>query len=103
MIFIGSVGCGRNYSAWFVLVSGIIYGAEWVLMGVVLLWTFGMAVACGVAFCEVCNHCRCEWGGSCCSITVEDSDDCGWWCVLKGVVYGCVVWFPNLFLCTYIN
>ena len=30
---------------------------------------------------------------ACCGITVEDGDDCGWWCVLKGVVYGCVVWF----------
>ena len=39
----------------------------------------------------VANHCGC--GGSCCGITVEDGDDCGWWCVLKGVVYGCVVWF----------
>ena len=29
----------------------------------------------------------------CCGITVEDGDDCRWWCVLKGVVYGCVVWF----------
>ena len=29
--------------------------------------------------------------GGCCGITVEDGDDCGWWCVLNGVVYGCVV------------
>ena len=36
--------------------------------------------------CEVCNRCGCE--GGCCGITVEDGDDCGWWCVLKGVVYG---------------
>ena len=39
----------------------------------------------------VANHCGC--GGSCCGIPVEDGDDCGWWCALKGVVYGCVVWF----------
>ena len=32
------------------LVSGI-YGAEWVLMEVVLLWRFGLAVAWGVVFC----------------------------------------------------
>ena len=77
---------------WFMLVSGI-YGAEWVLMGVVLLWRFGLAVAWGVVFCEVCNRCGCGCEGGCCGITVEDGDDCGWWCVLKGVVYGCVVWF----------
>ena len=72
------------------LVSGI-NGAEWVFMGVVLLWRCGLAVAWGVVFCE-CNHCGCgcEGGGG---ITIEDGDDCGWWCVLKGVAYGCVVWF----------
>ncbi len=90
MIFIGSVAC--CVSGWFMLVSGI-YGAEWVLMGVVLLWRFGLAVAWGVVFCEVCNHCGSGCEGGCCGITVEDGDDCGWWCVLKGVVYGCVVWF----------
>ena len=26
-------------------------------------------------------------------VMVEDGDDCGCWCVLNGVVYGCVVWF----------
>ena len=26
-------------------------------------------------------------------VMVEDGDDCGWWCVVKGVVFGCVVWF----------
>ena len=26
-------------------------------------------------------------------VVVENGDDCGWWCVLKGVVYGCVAWF----------
>jgi len=41
---------------WFMLVSGI-YGAEWVLMEVVLLWRFGLAVAWGIVFCEVCNLC----------------------------------------------
>ena len=46
LIFIGSVVCCRNYSGWFVLVSGI-DGAEWVFMGVVLLWRFGLAVAWG--------------------------------------------------------
>ena len=44
-------------------------------------------------FREVCNHCGCGCEVGCCGITVEDSDVCGWWCVLKGVVYGCVVWF----------
>ena len=44
-------------------------------------------------FCEVCNRCGCGCEGGCCGITVEDGNDCGWWCVLKGVVYGCVVWF----------
>ena len=39
--------CCRNYSGLFVLVSGI-YGVEWVFMGVVLLWRFGLAVAWGV-------------------------------------------------------
>ena len=62
-------------------------------MGVVLLRRFGLAVAWGVVFCEVCNRCGCGCEGGCCGITVEDGDDCGWWCVLKGVVYGCVVWF----------
>ena len=73
------------------LVSGI-YGAEWVLLGLVLMWRFGLAVAWGVVFCEVCNRwgCGCEGG---CGITVEDGDDCGWWYVLKGVECGCVVWF----------
>ena len=61
--------------------------------GVVLLWRFGLAVAWGVVFCEVRNHCGCGCEGGCCGITVEDGDDCGWWCVLKGVAYGCVVWF----------
>ena len=42
-------------------------------------------------FCE-CNHCGCGCEGGC-GITIEDGDDCGWWCVLKGVAYGCVVWF----------
>ena len=81
--------CCGNYSGWFMLVSGI-YGAEWVLLGLVLLWRFGLAVAWGVVFCEVCNRwgCGCEGG---CGITVEDGDDYGWWYVLKGVVYGCVV------------
>ena len=61
-------------------------GAEWVLMGAVLLWRFGLAVAWGVVFCEVCNHFGCGCEGGCCGIMVEDGDDCGWWCVLKGVV-----------------
>ena len=79
------------WAGWFMLVSGI-YGAEWSLMGVALLWRFGLAVAWGVVFCEVCNRgCGCE--GGCCGITVEDGDDCEWWCVLKGIMYGCVVWF----------
>ena len=73
-------------------VSGI-YGAEWVLMGVVLLWRSGLAVAWGVVFWEVCNRCGFGCEGGCCGITVEDGDDCGWWCVLKDTVYGCVVWF----------
>ena len=68
MIYIGSVACCGNYSSWFMLVSGI-YGTELVLMGVVLLWRFGLAVAWGVVFCEVCNHCGCECEGGCC-ITV---------------------------------
>ena len=54
-------------------------------MGVALLWRFGLAVAWGVVFCEVCNHCGCE--GGCCGITIEDGDDCEWWCALKGVVW----------------
>ena len=90
MIFIWSVAC--CFSGWFMLVSGI-YGAEWILMGVVLLWRIGLAVTWGVVFCEVCNRCGCGCEGGCCGITVEDGDDCRWWCVLKGVVYGCVVWF----------
>ena len=72
------------------LVSGI-NGAEWVFMEVVLLWRCGLAVAWGVVFCE-CNHCGCGCEGGC-GITIEDGDDCGRWCVLKGVAYGCVVWF----------
>ena len=43
------------------LVSGI-NGAEWVFMGVVLLWRCGLAVAWGVVFCE-CNHCGCGCEG----------------------------------------
>ena len=79
MIFIGIVAC-------------CVFG--WcMLVGVVLLWRFGLAVAWGVVFCEVCNRCGCGYEGGCCGITVEDGDDCGWWCVLKGVVYACVVWF----------
>ena len=50
----------------------------------------GFAVAWGVVFCE-CNHCGCGCEGGC-GITIEDGD-CGWWCVLKGVAYVCVVWF----------
>ena len=57
-----------NYSGWFMLVSGI-YGAEWVLMAVVLLWRIGLAVAWGVVFCEVCNRCGCGCEGGC-GITV---------------------------------
>ena len=80
MIFIGSVACCENYSGYrFMLVSGI-YGAEWGLMRVVLLWRFGLAVVWGVVFCvkyvvvvdvDVRMH-------GCCGITVEDGDDCGW-------------------------
>ena len=63
-------------------------------MGVVLLRRFGLAVAWGVVFCEVCNHCRCG-----CELRVVVVVSrlrmvmivCGWWCVLKGVVYGCVI------------
>ena len=44
-------------------------------------------------FCEVCNRCGFGCEGGCGGITVEDGDDCGWWRVLKGAVYGCVVWF----------
>ena len=68
------------------------YRSEWVLMRAVLLWRFGLAVAWGVVFCEVCKRCKCGCEGGCCGITVEDGDDCGWWWVLKGVVYGCVVY-----------
>ena len=59
-------------------------------MGVALLWRFGLAVAWGVVFCEVCNRCGCGCEGGCCGITVEDDDDCEWWC---GIMYGFVVWF----------
>ena len=58
-------------------------------MGVVLLRRFGLAVACGVVFCGVCNHCGCGCESGCYGNTVEDGDDCRWWCV----VHGCVVWF----------
>ena len=70
------------------LVSGI-YGAEWVLMGVVLLWRFGLAVAWGIVFCEVCNRCGCGCEGGCCGITVEDGDD---YVRMVVCVEGCCVW-----------
>ena len=38
-------------------------------MEVVLLWRFGLAVAWGVVFCEVCNRCGCGCEGGC-GITV---------------------------------
>ena len=59
-------------------------------MEVVLLWRFGLAVVWGVVFCEVCNR-GCGYEGGC-GITVGMVMivDGG---VLKGVVYGCVVWF----------
>ncbi len=44
-------------------------------------------MSCFVKYVNV-NGCE----GGCCGITVEDGDDCGWWWVLKGVVYGCVVY-----------
>ena len=77
------------WAGWFMLVSEI-YVAEWSLMGVALLWRFGLAVAWGVVFCEVCNR-GCE--GGCCGITVEDGDDCEWWCVLKGIILCTGVWY----------
>ena len=65
------------------LVSGI-YGAEWVLMEVVLLWRFGLAVAWGVVFCVK-------------YVIVVDVDvrvvvvsRLGWWMVV--CVEGCCVW-----------
>ena len=76
-----------NYSGWFMLVSGI-YGAEWVLMEVVLLWRFGLAVAWGVVFVKYVIVVNVDV-----RVVVVSRLGGGWWCVLNGVVYGCVVWF----------
>ena len=54
------------------------------------VWVGCSVGCCFVKYVIICG-CGCE--GGCCGITVEDGGGCGWWCVLKGVVYGCVVWF----------
>ena len=69
VIFIGSVACCAWKLLWLVYACEWVYGAEWVMMEVVLLWRFGLAVAWGVVFCEVCNRCGCGCEGGC-GITV---------------------------------